>query len=615
MPSSHEANDRYPFLHSHIAREPHLVEVLDEIYSYQKDVAEGRSTSLANLDTLRHSRKITIPFTPGRNKNISYILDLLIKNYPQEFRPIITFRFKLDENRKLSIDETYEMTVLMTSDIYNKIQRSRDEESMKSLLDLLKQFRLFNLTKLAKHARSRKELSRLIKTEIGKTIFTFKNYSTDKNGIETSDDFCFHRDNYEAVKKGLSMETLEAIIQTHEEPVKRRLKRFGILTPTFSDYRDSKLDYILSILLEEIAPSLGPKDLAEVKNFHATRECLRKVDQVMDPVVTKTSDIINLISEQQVCRASDIISLVEEMNEDLLKQWTEKVMDRDKITMATDATGSPCYVSNPHFIPLLKDLYDQILVNRERLAALDASTRQQKKRNLEFLYATGKGILQGSIPAGGVLAEDEKKTELSRLIHDIDREYGRSEVPVKVHHQERKPSIIERFIGFFSSLFGGKPKVPGHPAAGGTASSRGTGSSPVKRASLSKETRNLVKEIQSNPAPLIPLSDLVDVTETGEGNLSRIISELRTSNFKIVIPMYNARKNLYPNRSSRYLMADVEYLLVDPQVAESMESVNQFIDTITGTKIKDETIPVPAILGIEKYLTTQYRQKRSRKKL
>jgi hypothetical protein len=343
------------------------------------------------------------------------------------------------------------------------------------------------------------------------------------------------------------------------------------------------------------------------------RECLKKVDQVMDPVVTKTLDIMNLIGEQQVCRASDIISLVDDMDEILLRRWTEEVMDKEKVTMATDATGSPCYVSNPHFIPLLKDLYDQVMVNRERMAGLDASARQHKKRNLEFLYATGRGILQGSIPAGGILAREDKKTELSRLIQDIDREYGRSEAQVEVHHQEKKPSIIERIIGFFSSLFGGKPAGTESRAGGGMASSHGT--SQIKKASLSKETRNLVKEIQNNPAPLIPLSDFVDVTETGEGNLSKIISELRTNNIKIVIPMYNARKNLYPNRSSRYLMADVEYLLVDPDVAESMESVNHFIDTITGTKIKDETLPVPALLGIEKYLTAQYRQKRPRKKL
>jgi hypothetical protein len=90
-----------------------------------------------------------------------------------------------------------------------------------------------------------------------------------------------------------------------------------------------------------------------------------------------------------------------------------------------------------------------------------------------------------------------------------------------------------------------------------------------------------------------------------------IINDVRKLNIKIVIPVYNARKVLYPNRSQQYLISDMEYLLINPEVGQTAESVREFTDSLAGEKIKDEKLSAQAILGIEKYLMAIITQKKA----
>src|SRR3990172_3363204 len=108
---------RFPFLHSHVAREPHILEVLNEIMTFQNSVLKTGIGHLATLEDLKTSRNIKIPFTIARNKIIANLIDVLTKNYPDIVRMIIMFAFSVDpDTKKLSIIENREYCVLLTNE-------------------------------------------------------------------------------------------------------------------------------------------------------------------------------------------------------------------------------------------------------------------------------------------------------------------------------------------------------------------------------------------------------------------------------------------------------------------------------------------------------------------
>jgi len=250
-------NEKFPFLNERLSREPHIEEILTEIDFLQKNWIKNKAGELATAAYLNESRNVKLPLTQKRLMNIEFLLNELVKHHPDEVKPVYSFLFSVEpESKKLNIEEKVEYTLLMDEGDYHALQYARDSISTRSLLELLKTFRLFNLTKLIKKAKNRNHLSQLIKQQIGKTIFTFKNYSLDKSGVEIVEDYCFHKDNYEAVKNRLDVEKLKDIIDLHSLAINRRLKNLGILNSYISDYRDSKIDYILNILTVELATSL-----------------------------------------------------------------------------------------------------------------------------------------------------------------------------------------------------------------------------------------------------------------------------------------------------------------------------------------------------------------------
>ncbi len=114
-------------------------------------------------------------------------------------------------------------------------------------------------------------------------------------------------------------------------------------------------------------------------------------------------------------------------------------------------------------------------------------------------------------------------------------------------------------------------------------------------------------------ALLIPLSDFVELTPENDYVVDKIIREMRDNNLKIIVPIYNARNNLYPKRSQKLLVPDVEYLLVAPERMKSPNSIREFTNSLVGFKIKDEPLPANAIITIEKYMLSIYRQQKAAK--
>ena len=129
---------RFPFLHSHLAREPYVYDILNEIMNVQAAYLKSGIGTLATLEDLKNSRNIKIPFTITRNKTIADLMETLLKTYPIEIRPIITFSFTIDpETKRLSAHERQEFTVLLSNEEFNRIQSERNRESSENLLALI----------------------------------------------------------------------------------------------------------------------------------------------------------------------------------------------------------------------------------------------------------------------------------------------------------------------------------------------------------------------------------------------------------------------------------------------------------------------------------------------
>ncbi|MFW5770510.1 MAG: hypothetical protein ACOCX9_03650, partial [Spirochaetota bacterium] len=117
----------FSFVHGSIAKEPHIYDVLAEILRMQNMALPEAKTELATMGYLKRSRNIPIPFTTSRDSQVEYIVDTLIKNYPEQVKKIITFDFRVDDStKKLNIDEIEELTVLLPQDEYKRIQAIRD---------------------------------------------------------------------------------------------------------------------------------------------------------------------------------------------------------------------------------------------------------------------------------------------------------------------------------------------------------------------------------------------------------------------------------------------------------------------------------------------------------
>ncbi len=607
--------DKFRFVEPSIAREQSIYEILDEIYLFQQQVVKNKSGNLISYDDLYASRNIKIPFNNLRQKNINYLIELLMKNYPDHIKTIISFDFNIEpETKKFTINEKKEFTVSLKDEQIREIKAERDMKSVKSLTEILIRFRLFNLSKLINRAKNRDALKEIIAYETGKSIFVFKNHELgDKNYINT-EDYCFHLKNYDAVRRKLNPDNLKGIINAHLEAILRRLKKFGILNTDFTDYRESKLDYILNIILQEIQSSLSEKELVEIKNFDSLRKCLIDMEKVIDPAIMLGSDIQSYIESSGICKESDIISIFHSMTPESLGKWAEENMDKNRIFSFKDGNSEAMYIDGKIYLDKITELYNLIFLDREKYSKLGYNERRDYYNLMEMLSKIGRYLFKSDARMKTILADDEGKKRLKSILDNYDlarKKSGEkeavSEKEPPVYFETEKKSIIRRILDFILSIFtGGKAeefKVNPAKLDESAVSSK-----------FSRETKNFYNEIRLLNSPIIPLSDYIQIIPDNEPVIEKIISELRGNNLKTVIPIYNARANLYPKRSQKLLMADVEYLLVDPNLVNDADTIREFTENMAGFKLKEDVIPPSAMMTIEKYLLNINRQKKARKK-
>ncbi|MDY6932919.1 MAG: hypothetical protein SVZ03_01690 [Spirochaetota bacterium] len=604
-----DPRDNFTFLDKKTANEPYIFEVLNEILAFQRQSLPSGEKPMANLELLKKSRNISIPFTTTRGKTIEYLIDLLFKRYSNFVKPVVSFEFQVEEpSKKLKVDEIVEYTVMLNNADYEKIVSIRDVKSLENLLKLLKKYRLFNLSKLLQKTKNKTHLSRIIKLELGKQIFVYKNYNINENKIEQAEDYCFCSENYNAVKESLNLNKLREIISYYSESVRRELKKFGLLNADFTHYRDSKIDYLFSILLDDLSTTLSEKDLIEVKNIRSLVSCLLKVDKILDPVQTHNEDIIKFIREQVFCSETDICNVITELNHELVKKWaTEENLRHNRILSFFHDDGETYYIDGTKFYNVISELNQLILYQPEKLANLSHYEKQKKHFQMEVFYKLAINLLSTEEKIQSILSINYNKVD---ILQKIVEEYGdykkklaiKDDYEKKFTEQKKRRSILRVIIQFFSSLFKKKDKKIDKTLTHQTAK-------PVKE--MSKEANHVYKKALNKNAPIIPLSDLIEITPENDALIDKIINELRDHNVKIVVPIYNARSVLYPKRSQNLLMSDMEYLLLSPSIVKSPEIIRNFVDSLLGYKVKNEIMPSKALIVIEKYLLTLYNQKRS----
>ncbi len=597
---------QFNFLDEKSKKEPYIIDVLNEIYLMQSQSLPSGEAPLATMEHLKNSRSINIPYTTARNRNIEYLVEHLLRVYPEMVKTITTFDFRFhEETKKLDVIETVEYAVMIHEPSLASLRDMRDQSSLENLLAFIGKFRIINLSKVLKKSQNKAELSRLLKMELGKTIFTFKNYRIDKNRIEYAEDYCFHARNYEKVKESLKFKKLKDLVAQNSDLVMRRLKKYGILNSDTSDYRDTKLEYLLHVFLDDLGNSLPEGDLVEMKNFKSLRACLLKVDAILDPAQTLGSDIIKYVRENGLCTVDEVMASMPEVTEEVLNRWStpENLQGGRIILLAREEARY--FLDGTRYFADLSDLADKVVYHPDRLNLMAYQERSSTEARMDVYAWAGKNLLSSEDAALKTLnAVPETLEKIRAIISDYEgkkiQQGAKREMEKAGGPARQKKSLFRALLNFIKSLFSRdkrREEAPHHAAS-------------AKR-EISSGTRRVLEKLSDRGDPVIPLSDYIELSPENNAEIDRMIREFRENGLKVVVPFYNAREVLYPKRSKKLLISDVEYLLIPPDTCRHPDEIRAFTDSLAGFKIKDDVLSVKAILTIEKYLLTVYRQKRA----
>ncbi len=598
---------QFHFLDEKSKKEPYIVDVLTEMYLVQTQSLPSGEAPLATLEHLQNSRSINIPYTTARNRNIEYLVEHLLRVYPDMVKPITSFDFIFEEEtKKLDVKETVEYTVMLSDQNFNHLQEVRDRRSLEKLISFIAKFRIINLSRILKKSVNKAELSRIVKMELGKTLFTYKNYRIDKNRIEYAEDYCFHAQNYPRVKETLNFKKLKEMVTANSELVMRRLKKYGILSPDTSDYRDTKLEYILHIFVDDLGNSLPENDLVEMKNFKSLRSCLLKVDGILDPALTLGSDIVKLVRDSVSCTADEITSTLPDVTPELLERWkTPENLLAGRVILHTQ-DGVTSFIDGSRFFANINDLAQKVIYSPEKLNLMAYQERQATENRMDLFVRAARTLLSNEESALKLLnAVPDTLEKIRTIIADYEgkkvQQVAKKDMEKAEAVGKHRRSFFGAILNFFKSLFGGGKK---------SAESRRAGAAGQAR-EISPVTRRVYEKLSDRADPVIPLSDYIELTPENNADIDRMIQDLRENNLKMVVPIYSARDVLYPRRSKKLLIPDVEYLLLPPDVCRHPDEIRAFTDSLAGFKIKDDVMQAKSILTIEKYLLTVYRQRRA----
>ncbi|MDA3899581.1 MAG: hypothetical protein PF637_03570 [Spirochaetes bacterium] len=611
--------ESYPFLDESVAKEAYIFDVLNEIVSVQKGVEKGQSKYFATKEHMYKSRSIRVPFTPLRDKNILFLLELLTSRYPEYISTIIHFEVSVDEKtKKLHVKEIEEFCYSLAGEEIERLKKLRDAESRASISELVAKFRVFNLSRLMNEVCSKKDFNRVLQQLTNNDIFTYKSVEVKNNKFSPIMELCFHKKNYAAVKGSLNLQVFKNIMANYQDMINPRLRNYGIMNAEFSDYKENKIDYILHIMLEDLKSTLTPKDGVAVSNFKSLRDCIIRVENALDPVKVYNNEILVHIRKNRICTASDIAASILAIDESIVRSWaTEEQLKKEKIQTFKDASGAVFYTYCPVIVQEFKNYYNLIRYDQEKFEQLSPTLQRTISTKLQGISEIASRIsAQGDAVSILKIPKDEIETFLE-LIEEYQswlkqKELRKEFSTVELRGSTRNSSVFGALINAIKSIFGifsrddsGSEEKSGEYAS----TSSGTVSRPKQ---LTREAKTVYAQTQSRKGPILALSEFIELSKENDKLIDQIINDMRNNNLKIIMPVYNARKVLYPKRSSKLLIPDIEYLLIDPSAIKTSESITKYVDSLVGYKLKDDIISGSILIHIEKYLRNIHRQQRAK---
>jgi hypothetical protein len=81
----------------------------------------------------------------------------------------------------------------------------------------------------------------------------------------------------------------------------------------------------------ELATSLDRKDILEVKNFQSLRDCINKVERILDPVVMLDGDISEYIKNNFFITDREILSMFRDLTGESLNRWLSEKISTGRI--------------------------------------------------------------------------------------------------------------------------------------------------------------------------------------------------------------------------------------------------------------------------------------------
>ena len=444
------------------------------------------------------------------------------------------------------------------------------------------------------------------------TIARDKN-SIVRNQVHPTDEFCFHSSNYDHIKRSLDVKKIIPIIGVRIDVVKQKLKAYGIMSADFSDYRDTKVDYILNILMEIIPSSLSQKELCEVKNFHSLRECVLKVDKLLDPARIYGADIVKVIRESGIISARDICAALSGVTNDTLAAWsTKENMDRESVMMYSAENGTEWFFDIKKYVTLFESVFEGMRSDPVKFAALPQFEKDSVKTKLSAFNSSAGLIVSGKNVPAEIKSDADELKRLQYVMDEYQNYMKQKELRTEVSSgsSEKKSGFFSAIAGLLKGIFSIFSKSPKETRE----TSQNAQVSSGKNAPISKETRMLYSKASASKGPVLALSDFIELTRENDVVVDKIINDMRKNNLKIVMPVYNARTSLYPKRSAKLLMPDIEYLLVPVEAIRTPEAITDYVDSLVGFKMKDDVMSGSMLIQIEKYLRTVQRQRKHMKK-
>jgi hypothetical protein len=621
--------EMYPFLDKASASEPNIDEVITEIIMHQQRVEKGVSATFATRKQIYKSRNIKMQFTPSRDKNLAYLLEHLTSRFPDYVSSLVTFKVEIDDkSKKLIALEMEEFCYNLTADELERLQSIRDKKSMESILSLIARFRVFNLTKLMKSVKSKKLFNRVLQKAINKDIFIYRQTEIVRNKVMPTQEICFHQKNYKFVKESLKLEDLKNIILSHRELILPRISNYGIKTTDVNDYQETKVDYLLHILLEDMKGMVGTKDVITLENFKSLRDCIIKVDNALDPTKIHNDEILNAIKEGKVVTASDVAVTLMSVDETTVKNWAKpEVLKKEHVISLKSSNNQLYLIYGPTLPQEFKKQYSFLRYEYESYQAMSQLERESFSMQLDTLYNGASHAVSSQNPGELLGISNDEVEGLKELLDEYNswnkQKELRNELSSKEISNEKGGNFLGTIAGVIKAIFSLFSSDDDHEVSSVKRSKKSKKSSSrsdaestfiieTKKRPMLKQSQNLYNKLRNKNTPIIALSEHVTLSKENDEQVDTIINDLRDNNLKIIMPLYNARKALYPKRSSKLLIPDIEYLLIEPSVIATSESITKYIDSLVGLKLREDVIPGNTLLQIEKYLRNIHRQQRAK---